>query len=141
MDILNALLETVETCYMTVAKKNGLTYNALMLLLMVDYQDTLTQKQVCDGLFLPKSSVHSILFDMIERGYLALTAGGNNKEKYIIPTNAGAKLIKKVVAETEQMENGTLQSVSETEISAFIVTAQKLTARMKAETECLYEGN
>ena len=83
MDMLNGLLETVEYCYMAIAKENDLTYNALMLLLMLDYYDNLTQKQVCDALFLPKSSVHSMLSDLIKREYLELMAGGNKKEKYI----------------------------------------------------------
>lgn len=139
MDTLNELLETVESCYMTIARENGLTYNALMLLLMVAYYDTLTQKQVCDALFLPKSSVHSILSDLIKRGYLSLTAGGNKKEKYIVPTDTGAKFIKKVVSETEQMENGALKSLSEDEIEAFTKTAMKITAQMKSEAENLYK--
>lgn len=140
MDTLNELLETVESCYMTVARENNLTYNALMLMLMVDYYDKLTQKQVCDELFLPKSSVHSMLSDLIARGYLKLTAGGNKKEKYIVPTDSGAKFIKKVVSETEQMENGALKSISDTEIAAFTETAKKLAKQMKAEAEHLYKG-
>lgn len=139
MDMLNGLLETVEACYMTIARKNNLTYNALMLLLMLDYYDNVTQKQVCDELYMPKSSVHSMLSDLIDREYLELTAGGNKKEKYIVPTAAGKAFIKKVVSETEQMENGTLQAVSEAEIVAFTETAKKLTTQMKTEAENLYK--
>lgn len=140
MDMLNGLLETVEYCYMAIAKENDLTYNALMLLLMLYYYDNLTQKQVCDALFLPKSSVHSMLSDLIKREYLELMAGGNKKEKYIVPTAAGEALVKKVVLETKQMENGTLKSLSEAEITAFMETAKKLTAQMKEEAENLYKG-
>lgn len=140
MNTLNELLETVESCYMTIARENNLTYNALMLLLMVDWYDTLTQKQVCDALFLPKSSVHSILSDLMNRGYLELTAGGNKKEKYIVPTARGEAFVKKVVSETDRMESGTLESLSEAEISAFMETAKRLTERMKKESEALYKG-
>lgn len=140
MDTLNELLETVESCYMTIARENNLTYNALMLLLMVDWYDNLTQKQVCDALFLPKSSVHSMLSDLMSRGYLKLTAGGNKKEKYIVPTATGEAFVKKVVSETERMENGTLSSLSEAEISAFTETAKKLTEQMKKESAALYKG-
>lgn len=140
MDELNDIFAAVEACYMTIAKENNLTYNALMLMLMIDSYEHLTQKQVCDALFLPKSSVHSMLSDLIDRGFLTLTEGSNKKEKYIVPTDNGTQLVKKVAAETEQMESRTLKALSESEISAFTETAKKLAEQMKKESENLYKG-
>ncbi len=141
MDKLNELLTDIESCYMMIAKENALTYNALMLLLMVDSYEHLTQKQVCDTLHLPKSSVHSILSDLIARGCLALSEGGNKKEKYIIPTEAGAAFLQKVTSETEQMENRTLSSLPECNIAVFMRTAERLAEQMKKEAASMYGGD
>jgi len=138
MKALNELLVQVETSYLTIAKENGLTYNGLMMLLMVEYYEHLTQKQVCNALYLPKSSVHSLLADFIKRGYLTLIEGGNTKEKYIIPTPLGEKFIQKVSRETETIENGTIEVISAEEMSQFIRTAETLADRMTRETYKIY---
>lgn len=139
MNELNELLQVVESCYMLIAKNNDLTYNELMLLIMVYSNNNLTQKQVCDTLFLPKSSVHCILFKLIEKGYLVLSKGNNNKEKYIIPTEFGEKFIKKIINETEIMENNALKSISSEDTIIFIDIARKLSNQMKKEVDKLYE--
>lgn len=138
MKMLNELLVQVETSYLTIAKENDLTYNGLMMLLMVESYEHLTQKQVCDALYLPKSSVHSLLADFTKKGYLTLTEGGNKKEKYIIPTPSGERFIKKVSQETETIENGTIEVISTDEMSQFIRTAETLADRMTRETNKVY---
>ena len=138
MKELNTLLASVESVYLTIAKENELSYNELMMLLMLHEDARLTQKKVCDGLFLPKSSVHTLLADLMRRRYLTLTEGGNKKEKYIAPTESGAQLVAKVAAETERIEGNTLSSVSERELTLFVKTAQKLTRAMLHAVEQVY---
>ncbi len=138
MKRLNELLVMVESSYLAIARKHDLSYNALMMLLMVESYETLTQKQVCDALYLPKSSVHTMLKDLIDRGYLFLTEGGNKKEKYIVPTEAGKAFIQKVSGETETIENGALKSISERDMSRFLKTAEILADHMAAEAEIMY---
>ncbi len=138
MKRLNELLVMVESSYLAIARKHDLSYNALMMLLMVESYETLTQKQVCDALYLPKSSVHTMLKDLIDREYLLLTEGGNKKEKYIVPTEAGKAFIQKVSCETETIENGALKSISERDMSKFLKIAEVLADHMVTETEIMY---
>ena len=135
MKELNTLLASVESVYLTIAKENNLSYNELMMLLMLNEDTRLTQKKVCDGLYLPKSSVHTLLADLMQRRYLMLTEGGNKKEKYIAPTESGTLLVAKVAMETEQIEENTLSSVSDHELTLFIKTAKKLARVMLHEME------
>jgi len=67
-----------------------------------------------------------------------LIEGSNKKEKYIVPTAEGKKLIRNISTQTEHIENGTLESISENEISTFLNTAKKLAERMTIETEIEY---
>ena len=138
MKRLNELLTQVETTYLTIATENGLSYNALMMLLMVGEYEHVTQKDVCDVLHLPKSSVHGILKEQIDRGLLMLTEGGNKKEKYIVPTADGKNFIRKVSAETAEIENNTIDAIPEQDMKKFIRTAEMLTDRMIRETKKLY---
>lgn len=136
---LNALFASVENVYMTIARANGLSYNALMMLLMLNDDPKLTQKKVCDALYLPKSSVHTLLTDLMRNGHLMLTEGSNKKEKYIAPTDSGRLLVAKVVAETEKIESEALSSVSEQELAQFVKTAQTLVDAMVRETQRAYK--
>jgi DNA-binding MarR family transcriptional regulator len=138
MKELSTLLASAESVYLTIAKENDLSYNALMMLFMLNEDTRLTQKKVCDGLHLPKSSVHTLLTDLMRRRYLILTEGGNKKEKYIAPTESGTLLVAKVVGEAEQIEGNALSSVSERELTLFVKTAQKLTRAMLHEVEQVY---
>ena len=136
---LNKMLATVELSYMTIARSYNLTYNGLMLLYMVAYQENVTQKQVGEALFIPKTSVHSVLIKLVNKGYLVLEKGSNNKEKYIVPTEEGKVLIQKIKIETEAIESSVINSISETEILKFVETSNKLANKLYETTELTYK--
>lgn len=140
MKKLNSLYQEVDGVYMKIAAQNGLSFNALMMLYMVQEDEKLTQKKVCDALYLPKSSVHSILADLMKCGLLELKEGGNKKEKYISATPEGQALIRKISDETDRIENSTLQAVSERELSRFLKTAETLAGSMTKIAEEVYRG-
>ena len=140
MKKLNSLYKEVDAAYMRIAAENGLSFNALMMLYLVQEDEKLTQKKVCGELYLPKSSVHSILADLRKRGLLMLTGGDNKKEKYIIASPEGQTLIRKIVEETDRIESGALLAVSEREMTGFLKTADKLAEHMTRQTEEVYGG-
>jgi len=134
MSRMTELLLLADTAYAEIARQNGLTYNALMVLYMVDDDPQTTQKDVCGTLHLSKSTVHSIIGDLSGRGLVLLTAGGNKKEKYVAPTKQGARLLAKILAETNRIEDAALQSFTEEELRAFLAAAEKLSDRLVSET-------
>lgn len=141
MSQLSEMLNDIDAVYMQIAKRHGLSYNALMMFYMADDSDQLTQKQVCDALHLPKSSVHSILSDLIRKGYMELTEGGNHKEKYIAVTEDGKALMQKINADTDKIEGNTLTSIPESDLRHFMHTTKALTEKMTEEVRDLYEGS
>jgi len=135
MDRLNGYLADVENCYLRIAKANGMSYNGLMLLIMMDRSEYLTQKDVCDALYLSKSTVHSIILDLAKRGLLTLGNGRNNKEKKISATEEGKALIEKASKETSRIENSTLGSIAPGRLEEFTAIAEELSVNMVKETE------
>lgn len=89
MSRLNKSLNNIDSAYAKIAKKYGLTFNSLMMLYLLEESKKITQKQICDTLHLPKSTVHSILSDFIKQQYVTLVAGSNKKEKFVIFTEEG----------------------------------------------------
>ncbi len=140
MKKINSLYDVVDKVYLKIASENGLSYNALMMLYMVEEDEKLTQRKVCDELHLPKSSVHSIIYELIKQGFLELTEGGNRKEKYITATQEGQDFIQKISEETDRIETGALGAVSERELVRFLRTADTLANRMAMMAGKVYEG-
>lgn len=138
MSEINEKLIQVDSTYLRIAKHFGLSYNALMMLYIIDETDEVTQKQVCDTLYLSKSSVHSMMRDLINHGYLVLEKGGNNKEKYMVFTDKGRKFMAQINHDTDQMEDAALQTLSEEEMARFLAYADRLAGKMKEETDKLY---
>ena len=111
MTRLSSALHSVDAAYAVIAKKYGLTFNALMILYLIDVSDNISQRRVCDELFLSKSTVHSVLLDLIKRDYVALVDGNNKKEKFIVTTPTGNELSQEILGETYLMEKRVLDAI------------------------------
>ncbi|MBU5894807.1 MarR family transcriptional regulator, partial [Vibrio cholerae O1] len=61
MTQFSTALGKLDMAYALVAQEYNLTFNGLMTLYIIDESDTVTQKEISEILFLPKSTVHSLL--------------------------------------------------------------------------------
>ncbi|MBK8156318.1 MAG: winged helix-turn-helix transcriptional regulator [Streptococcus sp.] len=133
MSRLNKALNNIDSAYAKIAKKHGLTFNSLMMLYLLEESKKITQKQICDTLHLPKSTVHSILSDFIKQQYVTLVAGSNKKEKFVVFTEAGRGFFSKIFEETDRFEEKVLSLLGEDTCSFLIETAEKLSGIIKDE--------
>ena len=133
MSRLNKSLNNIDSAYAKIAKNHGLTFNSLMMLYLLEESKNITQKQICDTLHLPKSTVHSILSDFIKQQYVTLVAGSNKKEKFVVFTEAGRGFFSKIFEETERFEKKVLSSLGEDTCLFLIETAEKLSGIIKDE--------
>ena len=83
MSQFSTALGKLDMTYALVAHEYNLTFNGLMTLYIIDESDTVTQKEISEILFLPKSTVHSLLLKLQKQDILQLTKGKNEKEKFI----------------------------------------------------------
>lgn len=135
MSRLNRALNQIDSAYAAIAKKHGLTFNALMTLCLIAESDTVTQKQICEALHLPKSTVHSILFDFIKHGYVTLTTGSNKKEKFIVYTEIGSRHFSKILEETRLFEDKVLSALGDEACDFLVDTAERLGEMIKSGIE------
>lgn len=133
MTRLNNALSQIDLAYSDIAKKNGLTFNSLMLLYIVNDSVNVTQKQICDRLHLPKSTVHSILKNFISKNLLVLVNGSNKKEKYIHFTTSGIQQLEKVFKEIELFESNILSTLGVKKCSQLITISEQLSSIVENE--------
>lgn len=102
---MNYAVNSTVSAYTIWAKKRGLSYNSLIMLYYLEENERCTQTQICEAMQLPKSTVHSILQDFIQKGYMELEAKSENKkEKSICLTDKGKKFVRAVLEELHAME-------------------------------------
>ncbi len=133
MSRLNNALNNIDLAYTVIAKKHGLTFNALMMVCLIDEKKNVTQKQICDALHLPKSTVHSILLDFINLEYIMFMIGSNKKEKIVVFTTKGAKHFFKVLEETRLFEDRVLAILGDDVCAVLVETAENLGQIIKQE--------
>lgn len=124
MSRLNAALKNIDLVYAIIAKRHRLTFNALMMFYLIDESENITQKQICDELYLPKSTVHSILLEFMKRGYVDLVEGRNKKEKFIEVTETGKQFFAKILAETQKVEKNVLDALGKETCTFLTDTAE-----------------
>lgn len=132
------VLTRFDEIYARIARAHGITYNTMVILTMAYDSDAVTQAQVCEETFLPKSSVHSMVKKLMEQGLLSLEGGRNKKEKNIVLTPKGRAFAGPIDAETRRIESAALRSVSLQDARRFIALSQATVRRMEQEADALY---
>lgn len=112
IEVLNMALRIIDEKYNKIAKSHGLTFNMLMYIYMIERGIDITQKDICDALFLQKSSVNSITNKFISDGFIVLFDGKNKKEKTIIKTKLGNDVFYKIYKEVKEMEENELSKLN-----------------------------
>ena len=137
---LNTALNKIDLAYESIAKRHGLTFNSLMVIYLINNAKDITQKQICEELHLPKSTVHSILLDFIKQDYTNLIEGNNKKEKRIVITQAGYKYFGKILEETYSVEKNVLDALGVKTCSFLTETAEVVGNLLTKEIEKIKDG-
>lgn len=109
---VNYALTNIISAYGSWAKKNGLSYNSLIIIYLMEDIKSCTQKQICDTLQIPKSTIHSILTDFIKKGYIILEfEGDNKKEKIVKLTKQGEEFFFEILSRLHIVEERAMQKL------------------------------
>ena len=120
-------LGKIDMAYALVAQEYNLTFNGLMTLYIIDESDTVTQKEISEILFLPKSTVHSLLSKLQKQDILELTKGKNEKEKFVIFTANGRKVFEEIQEQTDIFESQVIEEFGLKNTQAFLEHTQAFT--------------
>lgn len=107
-------INATNAVYGKLAKKLGISYNALMILYSIEENKNCTQKHICEELQFSKSTVHSILLDFIKKGYMYLELSKDNKkEKIIYLTPKGEEYLNKIMSKVHSIEIRAMEKLGE----------------------------
>jgi len=140
--VISALKQTwhrVDILYNSYAKSVGLNFTTLMVLeLVCDSDENLTQKDICEKLDLPKQLVNTIITSLWKQGYVKLKEATNRRNKNIFVTDEGKEYIASVCEPLEDVELAAWEGFSAEEI---IIYADIMERYANAFENVLRESN
>ncbi|NHI67856.1 MarR family winged helix-turn-helix transcriptional regulator [Lactococcus formosensis] len=127
MTQFSTALGKLDMAYAFVAHEYNLTFNGLMTLYIIDESDTVTQKEISEILFLPKSTVHSLLLKLQKQDILELIKGKNEKEKFIVFTPNGRKVFEEIQEQTDIFETQVIEEFGLKNTEEFLENTKNFT--------------
>ena len=117
----NNLYRLGNELYHNVAVRMGLSDSAFWILYTLRVEEkSFTQAEICEFLVEPKQTVNSALKKLVAEGYLALSAGTDQRSKLVRLTPKGDQLARERVDRIPEAEAAALRAMSPDDRAAFL---------------------
>lgn len=127
----------MDGSYYLIARNLGINENTLAVLYALDDGKTHTQSQIAEDWLIPKTTVNTIVKELVQINCVCYTAGNNAREKAICLTETGKKYayecLKKVYNAEQLALSETLQKYPVEFIEAFEYFSDRLRLACKKE--------
>ena len=113
------VMYNIDKIYENYAKSKGVGYNEMLLfyILLEENTDIITQKQICDELEIPKTTLNSIIKNLLNKNLITLKPNENNKkEKFVILTTKGQEYANQLILPLFKIEEEAIQQISDHEL-------------------------
>ncbi|PIE78667.1 MAG: hypothetical protein CSA15_06655 [Candidatus Delongbacteria bacterium] len=116
---LNGYFGTISAAYSEYARAKSISFNKLMVYYALFMSSPCKQKQIADWCGITKQTVHVVIKDMLNEGFVTLSHGKNKKEKLVTISEKGKKVIFPIIEELLEKEVTSLKQFGE-DIDVFI---------------------
>lgn len=122
----------IDGVYYLLARHYGINENMLAFLYALNDERPHSQKEISDEWMIPRTTINSIVKNMLSDGYIAFTGEQHTREKMIILTEKGSaytnKLLNGIYLAEEQAIIDTLQDFSPEFVAALECFSDRLRA-------------
>ena len=137
MESSRALLDHFYVCcnridglYYLAARKLGVKENALSLLYTLNDGKSRSQKQLAQELFIPKTTINTIVKEYMDLGYVTLIPNGHSREKNVTLTPEGQAYAQQVLQPIYQAEEEAMSRTLDEFSPSFVKAVESLTQNM-----------
>ena len=117
----NKEMKKLDDTYRSAAKTCGMAECAFWILYTLRVEEkSFTQAEICEFLVEPKQTVNSALKKLVAEGYLALSAGTDQRSKLVRLTPKGDQLARERVDRIPEAEAEALRRMTPEECERFI---------------------
>lgn len=126
-------INKIDGVYYLLARHYGFNENTLAFLYALDDGKPHSQKEISDEWIIPRTTINSIVKNMISDGYITFTGKQHTKEKMILLTEKGRayadRLLNGIYLAEEQAIGDTLQNFSPEFVAALEYFSDRLHVR------------
>lgn len=137
---LNSDTAKMDWLYYLWGKNTGISENMLMLMYALNDDKIHTQKQISEQYSIPKTTINTIVKELLEKGLIVFESGENLKEKNIKLTEEGKIYAKDILGELEEIEQKAMKKTLEKYSDKFIETFEYLLESMENEIKTKLEN-
>ena len=119
--------------YAALAKRQGISYNTLLTLYAIDQDQGSTQSQLANIWLIPKQTLNTVIRSLMEKGYVILKAGQNQKEKLVYFTQAGQEYASRVLQDVYRMEDQAIAQIGTQQFLRMVEITRDFTLAFEQE--------
>ena len=119
--------------YAALAKRQGISYNTLLTLYAIDQDQGATQSQLANIWLIPKQTLNTVIRSLMEKGYVTLKAGQNQKEKLVYFTQTGQEYASRVLQDVYRMEDQAIAQIGTQQFLRMVEITRDFTLAFEQE--------
>lgn len=123
----------LDGVYYLFAKYYGLNENTLAFLYALNDSKTHSQKEISDEWFIPRTTINSIVKNMLANGYINLVNEAHTKEKSILITAKGSTYINNLMTKIAVIEEKVIADTLAKFSPKFIEALEFFSHRLQTE--------
>ena len=129
---LTDALNRIDGAYYFCARRLGMQENTLAVLYALDDGQSHTQAQICREWFIPKTTVNTVVRDLVEKGYAVLESGAHSREKGLTLTDRGRAYVRQMLEGLRRAERQALEETLRDGSPRFVEEVEQFAGRLCA---------
>lgn len=113
MQSLTLATNKIDGVYYIFSRKSGVNENTLALFYALDDNKPHSQKEICDNWLIPRTTINSIIKNLMKKGFVTLIPEPHSKEKNILLTDSGKKYAKALLSDIYDAEQSAIEATLE----------------------------
>ncbi len=140
---INRLWNEIDKIYHEMAQSYGISDSVFWILSILYQSETpVSQTELCSSWYYSKQTVNSSVASLVKKGWVILeTLPGTRNKKKLILTESGRDFSKKIMGETDEMEERTYSRFTEEERTLFISMFRSVNQYMREEYEKMHHAD
>ena len=123
----------IDGLYYQAARRLGVKENALALLYTLNDGRPRSQKQLSQELFIPKTTINTVVKEYMDAGYVTLIPSGHAREKDVALTPEGRDYARRVLQSVYRAEEAAMEQTLREHSAEFMKAIEALTQNMTQE--------
>ena len=123
----------MDGLYYLWGKNTGISENMLTIMYALNDEEKYTQKQICEQFSIPKTTINTIVKELLEKRLVVFENGENLKEKKLTLTKKGKICAKEITGELKDIEKVAMEKTLEKYSINFIEAFEYLLESMENE--------